>query len=72
MSYTLPSTCAKHNSMPIQIYNQCVACEVQMYKDEADKYKKALEEVRQKAKRNCAKSNFYIRKIIDEALNETK
>jgi hypothetical protein len=39
-----------------------------MYKDEADKYKKALEEVRQKAKRNCAKSNFYIRKIIDEAL----
>ena len=45
MSYTLPSTCIKHNSMPIQIYNQCVACEVQMYKDEADKYKKALEDI---------------------------
>ena len=45
MSYTVPSTCIRHNSMPIQIYNQCVACEVQMYKDEADKYKKALEEI---------------------------
>lgn len=68
MSYTVPSTCIKYNSMPIQIYNQCVACEVQMYKDEADKYKKALEEI---IAQGYGSLDYYL--VAKEALkNETK
>jgi len=38
-------TCKKHIEKPIPIYNKCAACEMEMYREERNKYKKALEEI---------------------------
>jgi len=36
-------TCKKHIEKPALIYHKCAACEIEMYREERNKYKKALE-----------------------------
>tara|TARA_R110002020_G_scaffold56890_1_gene156983 strand:+ start:3157 stop:3396 length:240 start_codon:yes stop_codon:yes gene_type:complete len=67
----MTKTCKKHQKTPVLIVDKCPACEIEMYRAERNKYKKALEEI---ANQHTPRKAFTVKHddLVDKAQEALK